>query len=118
MSNKPQNKRYRPHDPVEWIQKDPLTLTPKDQFNGYTIADAAAIQALYEGRATPEHQKRAIDWIVNVLCKTHDLHYFDNARDTDFSLGKSFVGKQIVKLAKLDTREMEEVLKHKRQQQQ
>jgi hypothetical protein len=100
-------KKYRPHQPVEWVPKDELTWTDKDRYNGYSIADAWAIQALFRGEADPRQQKRAMDWILNVAAKVYDLPYFDNQRDTDFALGKGFVGRQILKLSKLDTNEME-----------
>lgn len=71
----------------------------------YDNADAAAIQALVQGNATPEQQKRALDWIVNKACGTYDLPYrpggLDGDRDTSFAIGKQFVGQQIVKLMKL-----------------
>jgi hypothetical protein len=111
---KPEKKRpYRPHHQVEWVQKDPFTLTDFEKFNGYTVAEAYAIQALFRGEANKEQQQRAMDWIIRVAAKTHDLHYFDNQRDTDFALGKQFVGQMIIKLSKLDTGEMEKIIKSK-----
>lgn len=71
----------------------------------YEDADAAALQALGRGNATPDQQKRALDWIVTRAAATYDLPYrpggAEGARDTDFALGRMFVGQQIVKLLKV-----------------
>lgn len=72
----------------------------------YELADAGAIQALHRGEATPEQQQRALKWIIEHACKTYDMPYRpggdDGRRDTDFALGRQFVGQQIVKLLKLN----------------
>lgn len=64
----------------------------------------AAIQALAAGIANEGQQKRALDWIINVLCGAHDLSFrpgsHEGDRDTAFAEGKRFVGSQIVKLIK------------------
>lgn len=68
-------------------------------------ADASALQALQAGQATPEQQKRALDWIIRQAAGTYDLAYRpgaeDGNRDTTFALGRQFVGQQIVKLLNL-----------------
>lgn len=65
----------------------------------YEPADAAAIKALVRGGATPEQQKRAIDWIIRGACQTYDEQFVpDSARVTDFLLGRRSVGQQIIKL--------------------
>lgn len=65
----------------------------------WDIADAAALQALVGGRASPEQQKRGIDFIIRVLAGTYDLAYRpESQRDTDFMLGRQFVGKMAVHL--------------------
>lgn len=64
-------------------------------------ADAAAVQALQRGNATPEQQKRALAWLINQGCATYDLSYRpgeEGRRDTDFAEGRRFVGLQLVKL--------------------
>jgi len=69
----------------------------------YAFADVSAIQALVRGEANPEQQKRAIDWIIMQAARTYDLHYHpDSSRDTDFALGRAFVGMELVKMTKLD----------------
>ena len=71
----------------------------------YENADVAAIQALAKGTATPDQQKRAIDWIINKGCATYDFPYrpggMEGDRDTCIAIGRMFVGQQIVKLLKL-----------------
>lgn len=65
-------------------------------------ADVAAIQALARGDATPDQQKRALDWIIT-SAGTYDLSYRPNSdRDTAFAEGKRHVGLQIVTKLKLN----------------
>ena len=72
----------------------------------YTIADVAAIQALNRGTASPEQQMRALAFIINIAAGTYDEPFYnlneEGRRDTDFALGKAFVGRQLVKLTKID----------------
>lgn len=69
----------------------------------YENADVGAIQALARGDASPEAQRRALDWIINAASATYDQSFHpDNARLTDFAEGRRFVGNQIVKLTKLN----------------
>lgn len=70
-------------------------------------ADASALQAMLRGEATPDQQRRALDWIITKACATYDMPYRpDSARDTDFSLGRMFVGQQIVKLTKININQL------------
>ena len=63
----------------------------------YALADIYAIQAVASGRASPDQQKRAMDYIIRVLAGTYDMAYRpDSARDTDFALGKQWVGQCLV----------------------
>lgn len=65
-------------------------------------ADVVAIQALSRGEATPDQQKRALDYVIGAA-GTYDLSYRPNSdRDTAFAEGKRHVGLQIVKLLKLN----------------
>jgi len=64
----------------------------------YEDADVAAMQALQRGDATPEQQKRALEWIVKSAAGTYDLEYRPDTRDHAFCSGKRFVGLQVVKL--------------------
>lgn len=70
----------------------------------YTDADVHAMQALAKGSASADQQKRALRWIIEDAAGTYDMHYRpgpEGARDTDFALGRCFVGQQVVKLMKL-----------------
>ena len=70
----------------------------------YEPADAAALQALAQGSATADQQKRALDWLVKKCCRTYDLSYRpgeEGRRDTDFAEGRRSVGLQIVTLLNL-----------------
>lgn len=70
-------------------------------FPSTTLSEAYALQALEKGEATSEQQIKALKWIVEKLCGTYDLSYRpDSSRDTDFALGKQFVGLQIVRFIK------------------
>lgn len=72
----------------------------------YEAADASAIQALIRGEADEYQQKRALKWIIEQAAGTYDLAFRpggeEGRRDTDFALGRSFVGQQIVKLSRLN----------------
>lgn len=71
----------------------------------YEDADAHAVKALRDGSATPDQQKRALAYIVNVLAGTYDMSYRPlSDRDTAFAEGKRFVGTQIVKFLNVDFR--------------
>ncbi|BES72168.1 hypothetical protein RE428_31860 [Marinobacter nanhaiticus D15-8W] len=62
-------------------------------------ADVRAIQSLASGEATPDMQKRALDFLINKACLTYDLSYRPGSdRETTFAEGRRFVGLQIVKL--------------------
>lgn len=78
----------------------------------YDVADAAAIQALVRGDATPEQQTRALKWIVESACGTYDQTFWpggeDGDRNTAFAEGKRFVGNSIVKMTRLNTMSLKE----------
>lgn len=75
----------------------------------YTLADAQAIQSLERGEATPEQQKRALNWIIDNAALTYDFPYRPTGdRDTSLACGRMFVGQQIVKLIKLNLNKIKE----------
>lgn len=82
----------------------------------WDIADAAAIQACVRGDATPDQQKRAIDWIVNNAAGTYEEPYrpggSEGDRDTAYALGRVFVGRQIVKLSSVPLSRLREDHEH------
>ena len=71
----------------------------------YDPADAAAVQAVAEGRANELQQRRAITWIIEAAADLYGMSYRpggqDGERDTAFAEGRRFVGNQIVKLTKI-----------------
>lgn len=73
----------------------------------YETADILAIQALQAGTAEDHQQRRAFRWIVEAASALYDLAYRpggeEGRRDTDFALGRAFVGSQIMKLTRLNT---------------
>jgi hypothetical protein len=72
-------------------------------------ADAAAIQALVRGDATEDQQKRAINWIITVAAGYYEEHFRPDARETDYYLGRAYVGRQIVKLGKIGLSKLREL---------
>jgi len=75
---------------------------------GYT--EAAAIQALYNGKANEEQQKICLRWILESACALPVWPYKESQRETDIALGRHFVGHQImgavkVSLSKLQRKE-------------
>jgi hypothetical protein len=71
----------------------------------WDIPDAAAIQALQRGDATPDQQRHALQYIVNALAATYDDPFrpgVDGSRSTDYACGRRFVGLSIVKLANIN----------------
>lgn len=87
------NNKKVPHTPVI-----PAAYAPAP----WEIADVAAIQACVEGKATPEQQKRAIDWIVYRACCTDEVEYRPEERDHVLASGRRFVGLQIRKMMGLN----------------
>lgn len=75
----------------------------------YEPADVGAFQALEDGEATPEQQKRALKWLIEVGAGMYQFHYYPSDRDTSFALGRAFVGQQVVKLLRLNRMAMRRV---------
>ena len=73
---------------------------------GYTAAEMMAIKMLAVGEATKDQQVRALAWIIEKAACTHDVSYrpggIEGQRATDFAEGKAYVGRQIIKLIKVD----------------
>lgn len=72
----------------------------------YELAHVSSLQALERGEASPEQQRRALDWIIRLASGTYDFPYrpggSDGERDTNLALGRMFVGQQIVKMLRLN----------------
>lgn len=74
----------------------PLPWQPSPYDESITMA----IKALASGNASEGQQKRALEWIVKIVCGTYDQPYRpgeDGRRETDFACAKMFVGQQIIK---------------------
>jgi hypothetical protein len=75
-------------------------------------ADVGAIQALMRGDAQAHQQQRAMKWIVEAAAMTYDQPFSEvSERLTDFACGRMFVGQQIVKMTKLDLKNLKELRK-------
>ena len=69
----------------------------------YESADVTAIQQLEQGTATPEMQKRALNWLITGVCGTYDQSYIPlDTHETAFKEGKRFVGNTLIKMLKLE----------------
>lgn len=56
------------------------------------------MRALYSNTANEGQQRIALDWIMSEAARVTDLAYFegeDGQRDTDFALGRQYVGHAI-----------------------
>lgn len=65
-------------------------------------ADVVALQAVALGKAAPEQQQRALNWIIWNAAQTYEVAYRTDTRDHAFVSGRRFVGLQLVKLLKLN----------------
>ena len=84
----------------------------------YSEAELWALRACYRGEATPQQQKDAIEFLVRRVCATLDLPYRpESQRDTDFALGKMFVGQTIIFLCRDAPSKVDEDQRAARQQQ-
>lgn len=80
----------------------PLKEPPANEPAKFDDIHIHALQALRRGEATPHQQKAALEWIVNQASRTHKPHYHVTDRDTNFALGRAFVGQQIVGLLAIE----------------
>lgn len=68
----------------------------------YTRAQVIAIQALFRGEADAEQQRIGREWILDAVCRVHDLEYRPGSFDQSaFAGGRRFVGQQIQKMLRL-----------------
>ena len=81
-----------------------MTKIPPYFMVTWDDADATAMQALQRGEATPDQQKRALDWIINRGAMTYDVTFHpEGDRQSAFAEGRRFVGLQVIKLLKINT---------------
>lgn len=85
-------------------------VKPKSVFDfpASELADVVAVKAVSVGDATPDQQKRAVEWIVKNVCLIGDLSFTldEGPRATDFTEGKRFVANIIMWCAKTPIKEM------------
>ena len=74
----------------------------------YDVADVAALQALEKGIASETQQKRALIYIVQTLAMTYEHTHYPDERNTCFANGRRWVGLQIVKLLRLNLKEIQQ----------
>jgi hypothetical protein len=73
-------------------------------FPDFEEREVRLIQALAQGTATPEMQRAALAWIIEIGAATYDMPYRpgdSGRRDTDFACGKAFVGQTLVRMTKI-----------------
>lgn len=79
-------------------------MTEKDSphvFCPHEIADVSAFQALERGDASPDQQKRALAWLINVAAMTYQPTFMADPYKSAYAEGRRFVGLKVVKLLKL-----------------
>lgn len=91
------------------MTKKPILVPAKpvavDAPAAFEVADASALQALVLGQADPDQQMRALKWIIESASGMYLTGFRpgeDGRRNTDFMLGRIFVGQQIVGLMKVN----------------
>lgn len=55
-----------------------------------------SIRAVYQGTASPEQQKEALQYIIYTLCAFNQISYRPDSRDSAFAEGKRFVAHEII----------------------
>lgn len=99
----PERVQRAPRDPAR--PRNPLADNAPWKPAAYDIEVAGAFRALAAGTAQPQQQKLALDWLINIAAGTYDEAYRpgeEGRRDTDYALGKQYVGRQVVKMIKLN----------------
>ena len=78
----------------------------------YRKADVSALQALRDGKANAGQQRRAMEFILDVVCDRNGMSFrpggLEGDRETCIAEGRRFVGNQIVKLTKLPLSKIKE----------
>ena len=72
--------------------------TAPAQFDDFVIY---SLHALADGNATPHQQKKILEWIINHASRANGMHYTEKQSDKDFSMGRAFVGQQMLELMRI-----------------
>lgn len=68
----------------------------------YSEKEVRCIQALNRGDATPEQQRNALKFIIEIVAGTYDMSFRpESERDTCFAEGRRYTGLTLVKLLKI-----------------
>ncbi len=61
------------------------------------------LQGLADGNASPQQQMKVLEWIINHASRANGPGHYqpDSPRNTDFALGRAFVGQQILGILKI-----------------
>jgi hypothetical protein len=84
--------------------------TPKKRVPPYfmcawDVVDAAAIQALQRGEATPAQQQNFLKWLIQQAAGAYEGTFHpESDRASAFAEGRRFVGLQCVKLLAINTK--------------
>lgn len=74
-----------------------IKLTPILAFPDIDVSEAAAIKAINSGTATPEQQKRGLDWILKGACMIGGEPFRPGEPDgTAYNNGKQSVARKIL----------------------
>jgi hypothetical protein len=71
---------------------------PVSEPPNYEQADVYAIKALWEGKANDGQQKQAMAWIMGACAVARDPFRPDDARLSDYLMGRQSVGRMILEL--------------------
>lgn len=74
-----------------------IKRTPILAFPDIEISDAAAVKAINAGTATPEQQKRGLDWIMKGACMIGGEPFCPGEPDSSaYKMGKQSVARNIL----------------------
>lgn len=95
------NDRVRPKPKWQTEPRKPAWVPPP-----YSHSDALALKATWDGEATPEQQRQALQWIIIHAGQYGEISYRSDKdggdRETAFAEGRRFVAQQMQKLIGLD----------------
>ena len=83
--------------------KNPAYWEPESKWNSKYKNEIRAIQQVWAGVANKNQQTMALTFIIEIMSSRLDNQFYQNQRETDFSLGKKFVGDLIVGAIKAKT---------------
>ena len=71
--------------------------------------DVMAVRAVAKGEATPDQQKRALDWIINEACGRYNWSFTAGQRETDVNLGRQRVGISITDIVNMPAKAVDKL---------